>query len=349
MLIDTNDEELVQKFEYLKKELQLEKEIQDEYTSEEIMLVRVTEHLPENGVIKSISNIPFVIKTRSIAYQALQSILEEQGLDYEDVNSQALEYTPCSTQYRSTIHFCLNGIVSSHMQGNFEGRPFVIIEPFSEHENDTNLLTVRGEDTYFKNEIKLSDKATILVDERYAEKILDSDVKDKYKIVYYRGDQELAVHIYLTSIGIVPQRVGKDYLIENETAELIRNFIIKKGYNEDKHCYSESYKKDDENNLILWEKYDRMFFEYLYTRIYGNIENRQEEINVLSKGWITEKTSLPILINLIKIIGIDKYKQIVSDYNSLIFSQLESGKYPTNNQILEGVKIDFSEQKDRKI
>jgi len=312
------------------------------YDARDIALVRVTDHLPVNGKVLSIAEVPFVYKMNDLAHEAIYEVLKEQGLSYEETRTMAREISPLSTQYRSSIHFCLNGVVSSHMQGNFEGNPFVIIEPFTEHENDNNILSVRGEDTYFQDSLQLSNKAVILVDEKYAEKVIDTNIQNDYEIVFYRGDQKTAVDTVLLNMGIVPEIIGKDYIIDSKTSDYIRGFIREKEYPCDKHCFSKSYREDDEKTLVLWQKYNEQFYTHLYTEVYGNIENKKEEIQYMASARYFDEIALDKMVGIIKSIGIDRYSKIVADYNNSIMESISKDNYPTNNEILAGASLEIS-------
>lgn len=341
MLIDTTNPQEIQDFQRLKEQLINQKLEKGRYDSTDIALVRVTDHLPVDDRIFSLSNVPFVARMNDLAHEAMLSIFEEQGLSYVESKQRAREISPLSTQYRSSIHFCLNGIVSSHDYGNFDGNPFVIIEPFKHHDKDNNIIAVRGEDTYFEDEITLSDEAIILVDENYADQVLESGI-DQNKVVFYRGSQQQAVDIMLARIGIVPELVGKDYIIESETSEFIRSFIYEKNYPMDKHCFSDSYRQDDLKTVELWEKYANDYYTYLYSNVYGNIDEKQEEISFLVTATPYNSMAVNCLKGVISSIGIERYKEIVDKYNDSILEKVTIGQYPTNNQILEGASFSYS-------
>ncbi len=343
MLIDTNDPKLIEQYNVLKEQLISEKLEKGVYSSSDIALVRVANELPINRNIKSISNVPFVCKLNDLPYEVMYSEFdktipdvtdyEEQFKRSQEISRKAHEFSPLSTSYRSSIHFTLNGLVSSHLQGNFEGRKFVIIDPFKYHENDDNILAVRAEDTYFKDNIKLSHEAIILVNEKDSN-LLNDEIKNNYNVIYFKGDQKKAVECVLLNLKIVPEIIGKDYAIRSETSDLLIDFIKQKKYPQDKHCYSQSYLEDDAKNLILWEKYAESFYTFLYTKVYGDITNYTQTIAKLSKSSSYNKQALEILRNLILSIGIENYKKIVDEYNFSIMDKIAKNEYPTNNEIL---------------
>lgn len=344
MLIDTTVSGFEEQNLRRKQKLIDEKIEKGYYSAEDIAIVRVTDHLPVDGVMPAISNVPFVAKMNDLAFEAVDSILEEQGLSWEERKDIAREYSPLSTQYRSSVHFCLNGVVSSHAYGNFEGNPFVVIDPFSAHENDENILAVRGEDTYFKGGVSLSKNAVILVDERYAEHLLDSDISERFQVIYYRGDQAKATESVLLNMGIVPEVVGQDYIIDSSTSGFINSFIDTKGYPRDKHCYSESYRSDDMKTYELWQKYAENFYTYIYSNVYENVSEKQQEISYLVNTDRYDSTAIEIFKNTIKLIGLDNYKSLVDSYNSSITTRIERGEYPNNNEILAGGSLEVSVQ-----
>ena len=108
-------------------------------------------------------------------------------------------------RFRETIHFAINGIVSSHMDGNFENRKCIIIEPFEEHINDSNLKNVQPNDLYFDGSIRLTYEAVILtpidVYEKEKDKEEFQELKNTYKVIVFKGDEELAVNSVLSWLG----------------------------------------------------------------------------------------------------------------------------------------------------
>lgn len=350
--LDTSDENKRSEMEELKEKLTLEKLKKKSYIPGDIALVRATDHLPKDGVIYALCNVPFVCKINDAFHKAASDILEKKRFD--DYNKLASEYSPWSTQYRSSVHFCLNGIVSSHDQGNFDSDYIVIIEPFSQHENDSNILAVRGEDTYFKDSIQLSDEAVILIEESHLDELKEQNINPKIRIIPYRGDRDVALEwTLLEKFNIVPELIGKDYIIDFgsityddlTTPSMIRDFIQKKNYPCDKHCHSASYKDDDKKSIILWQMYAKDFYTYLFSQI-GDASQFESVIETLSKfnpyynHYYYEKTVEALKI-IIGTIGLAKYKEIIDGYNRSIEERIRMGKYPTNNEILQGESFGY--------
>ncbi len=359
MVIDTNDENIARSMEEKKEDLIKQKRDKGFYTSQDIALVRATPYFPKNGIVYAIDNVPFVCKLndefREVAENHILKLNEklEKLTDYDkrmklinDINKKAEEYIPWSTQYRSSIHYCLNGVVSSHMQGSFDDSPVIIIEPFSVHENDSNILAVRGEDTYFANKLQLSDKTIILVEESSLDEIVKQNINPHITIIPYRGNRDIALQwVLIGMMDIVPEIIGKDYIIESETSQMITDFIRRKNYPLEKHCYSKSYQEDDEKNLILWKMYAKNFYTYLFSQ-FGDIAPYQSLIDKLSDPAILSRAKkVEILEKIIQKIGIDNYANIVRCYNHSIDEQIRLETYPTNKEILNGASLNLSEYK----
>lgn len=85
---------------------------------------------------------------------------------------------------------------------NLSGKDFIIIEPFSEQVENPSLANINEEDTWFLEDVKLSEKAIILMSEesyrlRCNEEPKFREQADKQNIALYRGDQELALRMLL--------------------------------------------------------------------------------------------------------------------------------------------------------
>lgn len=343
------------------KLLKEEKQNKGYYDATDVALVRVTEHFPVNKVVPAICNVPFVCKINSDIKGAMFSILKENDSVLKEINEQlslvtaysdeqykllqkregridellsiAMELSPYSTQYRSSVHFCLNGVVSNHSKGTFDGK-FVIIEPFVAHENDSNILAVRPEDTYFEEQIILSDKATILVEENARESLSVIPNIEDYNIVFYKGNRDLAVNKVLVQMGIVPEKVEEHNIKLSETSRFLGDFITKKDYCNEKHVYAESYRADDLKNIQLWPMYEQEFYSYLLMFIKDeNIKNTLQNI-MLSESMMFNKEDL--IKEIIVQIGMEEFKKITNEFNQKILSQIAEGNYPTNKELISG-------------
>lgn len=106
---------------------------------------------------------------------------------------------------RNTIHFALNGKVSSHAYGSWDDSKFIIIEPM---EQQMGVLTnVRPEDTWSQGTVHLSEKAVILINEKEYD-TMDTQTLEDYNVVKFRGDSKVATEKMLLLLGYQPQDIG---------------------------------------------------------------------------------------------------------------------------------------------
>ena len=106
---------------------------------------------------------------------------------------------------RNTIHFALNGKVSSHAFGSWDDSKFIIIEPM---EQQMGVLTnVRPEDTWSQGTVHLSEKAVILINEKEYD-TMDTQTLEDYNVVKFRGDSKVATEKMLLLLGYQPQDIG---------------------------------------------------------------------------------------------------------------------------------------------
>lgn len=176
---DISEIDEVKRISSLVKETQ-EDNRYNEYTPDDIMLIRITNVFPFNGKIKPLSSVCHVEKSQmNFICNALS-----RKLDYNTLE-QLETYEP---YYRSTVHFTLNGLVSSHMYGNFSNQNFIILEPLSEQLNKADFGNFCGQDTFIKGSMTLSEKAIIIIkDEVYADiRELYPEIEN-YNVILYKG------------------------------------------------------------------------------------------------------------------------------------------------------------------
>ena len=348
MIIETRDEKVLKEYQDKLSLLIYEKVERESYDSSDVALVRVTDYLPKDNFIPAISNVPFLTRINDLSSRVAFDIMKEneqrrsghaflENEIEEEFLEKSKEYSPLSTQYRSTVHFTLNGAVSNHQYGTFNS-PFVIVEPFKHHENDSNIVSVRGDDTYFKDGISLSSDAVVLVPIEYKDKAENLEIN----VVFYNGIRDIALDMYLISIGIVPEQVRDSYVEDSKTSIFLNRFIESKGYKRERHCFHPCYRADDNRSLDLWKYYDDKFYTYLFKRIYPE-GTHLNELEILKNTYdmnVFDERPYNTLKNIVSMLGLDKYKEIVDGYNKSLTEKVNIGTYPTNNEILGITPVD---------
>ena len=334
--------------EYIEKEYAIK-----EYTEEDFMLVRTTDYLSEDHILRPLCDIPFVTNINSVAYSALFNILREKNNinvfneeECEKLQRLAKENSPLSSQYRSTVHFTLNGLVTSHEKGNFDNLNFKIIDRLNKHLGKENFISIRMEDTFIQGEVKLSDDSIILIDEsKYNDLKSKYPYIDTYNVILYKGDEKKAVEMILQENNIIPEQIQQHSQKETDRSSYIREEldIISKKYSigQEKHCNTEIYKEDDEKNIELWNIYDKYFYERLFSN-FGIVDDKAKEFLLDSK---TERTNkIELFKEIILEIGLDDYMSYVKEYNKELKEKVDNKVFPNNKKILEDNDINILEE-----
>lgn len=168
-------------------------------TKENIALVRATNVIPYDGIVRSISNSPYLTKKIGNAFSSKMSeILKEEGIipsiDYSKIGEEdyydnyvklaadiTREYMPFTSDYNSFVLFVLNGLCpddKEHGFGNntFSNKKCAIIEPLSYHIEEAVSLVPT--DTAIKGNVQLSDEAILLIEENYYNTLSEKEKRD---------------------------------------------------------------------------------------------------------------------------------------------------------------------------
>ena len=297
-----------------------------DYSIEDCVLVRTTNHFPFGGVIKTPINAYAVAKFLPCGMdEAIKSILEtieedkrEEILNRLKVNQRVL---------RNTTHFAINGLVSSHMYGNFDSRPFIIIEPLKYHINSESLQSLRVEDTYFDDNIVLSTEATIIIRSDIYNQIKDDDnykeELSRYRIYTYSGSNEKkAISEVLNKNGydsfVVNDHGYSNGLYDEKPASKMYSFInqYRKNNNigSEKHFYSKNREEvvnamKNEALSIAYRIIEEMCKEL-------HLESEQKELcRIVRKEYYLSKEENEYLKSFILRYGFDNFVKLIERIN----------------------------------
>lgn len=168
--------------------------------------------LNKAGIKSKIGNINIPLRPGELE-KALQNIDKDTGM------------VLMPTHFRSTKHFTINTPLS--ITGNYNGvsanRNFIIIDDISNFINSDYIYSIAPHDAYLDishEPLEVSNKAIVLMNQDKLEKLkndskLMNELNNK-NLVIFKGDETLAVDMVLTELGVLPSRVGKSYLDDNE-------------------------------------------------------------------------------------------------------------------------------------
>lgn len=356
MIIDTNDPKIIDELEDKKDRLNEKILEKGYYDASDVALVRTSNYLEEDHTLKPLSKIPFVLKRNNVPYNVMYNIIREkynvnvfnQDENYNKFKEIVDAYSPYSSQYRSTIHFSLNGLVASHSKGNFDNRNFIIIDKLNKHLGNEDFKSIRMEDSFVSGNFQISDDAIILIDEnKYNDLINKYPCLNTYNVVKFKGDEKLATEYVLVNMGIMPEKIKTHSSEYSERTSLYEDYFIsleeKYGIGNDKHIYSEEYTNDDEKNIILWQIYDNKFYNDLFNHFRLEQDNFKEILNNLLSYEINNYDKENILKEVIQYIGLENYENFVIEYNKNIIKNINNNNYPTNEEIIENNEIIFKD------
>lgn len=352
MLIDTTNPSSVYEFEDKKTDLDYDQRRKGFYDVNDFVMVRTTNFLNPEHTLKPICKVPFVVNTNNVAHSAIHNILKDKynvnpftdGVAHEEFKKMTYQYGPLSTQYRSTVHFTLNGLVSNHNKGAFDNQNFIVVDKLNKHLGIADFRSIRMEDTFVFGEFPISNEAIILINEsKYPELLQAFPFLNTYNIVLFRGDEKVAVEMLLTSMNIVPEKIEEHSAEYTRRTELHKKYfssVTKQyGIEEMKHVYSPEYKEDDEKNLLLWQIYDIKFYTELFDYFAVKKEEKEQMIAFLTSYGNDRDAQTELLQQFIMNVGLENYQQFVLRYNQNIMDAISQGIYPTNEEILSDGSI----------
>ena len=285
-------------FNYIKKySYELEEFRGKNYEESDLTLVRTTDIFPDSdGRVRTIANSKCFDECENLFY------LEDKKL-----------ISPIYSMYRSSIHFCLNGLVGNHSMGNFSNRDYFIFDDYENHKED-DLLSFTEVDTYFDGDIMLSDNCSICMSQNQYNKLLEKqenikaleryktifiyDLKDDFeeeqKDEYFDLWIEKALCKYcLIELGKPCFSMSSSYYtgnsnIESTTAmtEFINNYAETNNLPRTSHFFSERCM--DDLKRLTEEKNESMINHYKYVVLKSNAskELKDEMLSFIGNNYI---------------------------------------------------------------
>ncbi len=346
-----------------------------------IALVRATNIIPFDGIMKPISNVPYLCKNISGEFPAVISdLLHELGIiepmdpakmfdeDYYDnmvaTSSKILkEYLPYISDYNSCILFSLNGICpddSEHGFGNntFSNKVCGIIEPLVHHID--NVISLIPTDTAIQGDVYLSPEAIILIAKsKYLE--LSSQEKERLnnlnlKVKIFEGSLKEAITTELKNSGrYIPETLtlSRKYggFMPSNTSEEQLQLInkIAQDYGKAQVLYFNILTgKNDELEKLesVKDELDNAWKVQDYYIL--NFLNKLLIYMAVPDNIINQlpmnlhsRAYMEKIKKLIKDYGIENYKTFVDSYNSYLKQLQLDMTLPTPNEIIQGEDKDL--------
>lgn len=132
---------------------------------------------------------------------------------------------------------------------NWEDMKYTILIPGNEI-NEEQLLSLRGEDSYFKGNIKLPDGTIILVPESERENLQKDN--PEIQIIGYEGEPKDYGTAVLSSMGYKAEQIGTEKRSWKNDEDISKVYEIAKGKGIStlEHCYSKEISQEDRGYAI---------------------------------------------------------------------------------------------------
>ena len=339
-----------------------------------VALVRATNILPYDGILKSISNSPYLCKKNSTEFSFMISdLLKKLGLipkpDYSRMDEENYldeygkevariikEYLPYSSDYNSMILFSLNGLCPDDNEHGFANNTFsnkkcAIIEPLSNHIDD--VISLVPTDTAIKGDVVLSSDSVVLIDKNYYDSLTDENKKrlEGLNITFFEGNLEIAVNNFLkNSNKYVPEKLSltrnnNGYIPSDTSEEQIKNINqIANDYNKPQVLFFNilSKQNDDLDRLTMVDseiENSKLVEEYYLKRFLEVLVSKIGlDESFKNSNIIYDKDKMKQLSDAINSYGIDSYKQLVDSYNKELEDKRNNKTLETPNQIIDSIK-----------
>lgn len=337
-----------------------------DYTVNDCMLIRTTDvfpydkviETPEHGnayttmsseIFKNAINELFLSDVREKYADEENYLLKEEAIE-KIVNETDIICETC----RSTLHFTINGLVGSHAYGNFEGNPYIILEPLKYHVDEKSLIGLRPEDTYFNDDLNLSNEAVIMMPLDQVVKLLSDDKKvatlKNFNVCIFDGDERKAVECVLEQLGydsfLVNSHGYEDGIMENtndnDMYKFIYNLAEEKKISTERHYYSSVRKEDLEKLISMQEQYNKDYFMYVLNNCDISEPLKENLLTLYNDDLITKNYDFvqDHVESLLKEVGYDKFVQVTYDFNKMCINNLKNRK----NTLVDNKSVEIATQ-----
>jgi len=312
-----------------------------EYSIDDCMLVRTTDIFPFDGIVQTPINgnaygFGSSLYFGEIISEMLRNKYPNRFTNEEEEKNffkELHEYEIVFETLRRTVHFTINGLVGSTAYGNFDNKPYVILEPLKYH-IDKSMKGLRVEDTYFDSDLFLSDESALVIDDNTYNKISNNpnyiDDLSKFKIYVFKGSQQNAVSLALNDMGydsfLISSHGYVNGIEEDSSAskmyDFVNDFATTNNISREGHFYSEINYQDALARNDKSEAINTMHLMYV-------LDNSNIPVEVIDniKLLIEEKNDIHGLLELvIKEIGFEQLKKLTKEFNANYIESLNKGK-----------------------
>ena len=303
------------------------------YSINDCVLIKKVREFPEHGILKTpVHNHDYTYSSSLILGSVINKKLSYLFDDIDKFSIASKRFRIYNDIPDRTTHFTINGI------GEEDNFKYAIIEPLKYHINDSSLESLRVEDTYFSDNMELSNESIILVPEG------DNNIKAS-NICAYTGSLDEAIknkmieknypiftithHGYLYGNG--------ENTNDNEMLNLINNLAKEKDISQERYYLSEYYYDDLGKRNESDNKIDKLYLKYIlsncnitnsyYNKILNLVDLVEKDEDYDSRDLLDEE-----LTKLIDHIGLTKLDTLTIKFNKEMLTRRNSEKANTKGK-----------------
>lgn len=346
-----------------------------------VAIVRATNIIPYDGIVKPISEVPYLkLDTDTNFAYLLIDLLREKGIlpptpfrltkEYiDETETIARQYLPYMSDYNSMVLWAINGLVPDDSENGFGNNIFsnkecVIIDGLEEQLESSNVVSMVSTDLAIRGKVKLSNSAIILIEQSKYDSLSEEQKHQLLKlniggIKTFSGDLRQVIEQVLRDTGryiperpILSRRDG-GFMKSDTSDELVEliNRIAK------------------ERNILQMYHFDVIFNRY--GNITGELANEQKNINIINEYF--QKRFYKFIISKLNIngdlardlvdypennfyirqfcseiekYGLENYKKLVAEYNANLEDLKRNGQLKTPQQIVDAINGKMKESED---
>lgn len=343
-----------------------------------IALVRATNIIPFDGIVRPVSEVPYLKVNTSTQFGfAMSDLLQKTGkippasfkITKEDIENRKKvlkQYVPYMSDYNSMVLWAINGLVPDDGENGFANNTFsnkkcAIIDGLAEQLELSNVVSLVPTDTAIRGNVTLSDSAIILIDQNEYDSLSEQQREQlsNLNVKTFSGDLRQAVEQALSETGrYIPERPtlsrSDGGYRKSDTSEELKE-VINSVANENNILQMYHFNilingnraklgelADEFDNINIVNTYfQRQFFEYISSKI--NISRTlASDLN----HYPNTDFYIKQLCKEIENYGIENYKKLVDEYNQGLEQLKKEGKLPTPQQIVDLVRKDMQKNED---
>lgn len=343
-----------------------------------IALVRATNIIPFDGIVRPVSEVPYLKLNTSTQFGfAMSDLLRKIGkippasfkITKEDIENRETvlkQYIPYMSDYNSMVLWSINGLVPDDSENGFGNNTFsnkkcAIIDGLAEQLQLSNVVSLVPTDTAIRGNVKLSKSSIILIEQNEYESLSEQQREQlsSLNVKTFSGDLRQAVEQALIETGrYIPERptlsrYDGGYKKSDTSEELIETINRIARENNILQMYHfdiilNRYKTisgelaDEFDNINIVNKYyQKQFFEYI-----SNKMNINKRLASDLKYYPDTKFYIEQLCKEIETYGIQNYKKLVDEYNQGLEQLKKDGKLPTPQQVVNLVRKDMKKNEN---